>query len=181
MGDVFGGLAGAGSGAGAGRRELAALETVLDGAALWGLELDTRFRVLAGTFEPAAERYPWGEVADRRIQVLWFPVATILASLRREVDGERQLLSFGEEQLVDVVAALGGAPVAAPLFDQPEPTTGAWGPQFSLEGRSTAPDGTTRSITLRARTDELWFDLFARFDELELKDARGRDLALPTS
>ena len=176
MGDVFGD--GAGVPSGSGGFEPAALEAVLHGAALWGLELEPRFRVLAATFEPTADRYPWGETDDRRIQVLCFPVSTILASLRREVDGERQLLSFAEEQLVDVVAALEGAPIAAPLFDQPEPRAGAWGPEFSLEGRSTAPDGTSHTITFRGATAELRFDLFARFDEIEVKDPEGRDLSL---
>ena len=158
---------------------LAALEALLTGAALWGLELDPKFRVLGATFEPTAERYRWGPTDDRRVQLLCFPVSTVLASLRRETDGGPQLLSFGEEQLVDVVGALGGATVAPSLFDRPEPRAGEWGPEFSLEGRSPAGDGSSHSLTLHLRHDELRFDLFARFDQVAVKDPEGEELPLP--
>lgn len=166
------------------------LERVLDGAALLGLELDTRYRVLAATFEPQDDHYPWGRgvggvtVVDRRIQVLLSPVSTILASLRRTVPGtadpRTEIYTFGEDQLVDVVAAFGGAPVEPPLFGRAEPRPGSWAPQWSLEGRSTAGDGTTRTVTVSVRTVDadgsLALDLFARFDELLVKDPFGTDL-----
>lgn len=184
MADVFGGLTGDpdgpgdDDGAGGDRgRKLAALERVLDGAVLWGLELEPRFRVLAATVEPRPDRYPWGALDDRRIQLLCFPVSTILASLRQQ--GEPELLSFTEEQLVDVVAALGGAPLQTPLFSRPEPRPGEWGPRFSLEGRSTAPDGRRSTITVSAREDGLSLDLFARFDDLELRGPAGDQLPWP--
>jgi hypothetical protein len=161
-----------------GEPDLAWLEPVLDGAALLGVELEPRFRVLAVTVEPEPERYVWEERDDRRLQVLCHPVSTILASLRRESDGQRQLLAFEEDQLVDVVAALGGPALSAPLFGLPEPRPGEWGPRFSLEGRSTAPDGTGRTLTLSVATDDARFDLFARFDVIDLKDADGDPLAL---
>lgn len=180
MEDVFGGLAGGpGDGSGGGSVDLAALEAVLDGAALWGLELDPRFRVLAATFEPTAERYPWGETDDRRVQLLCFPVSTILGSFRRNLPLETELLSFTEAQLVDVVEAFGGAPVAAPLFAQPEPRPGLWGPRFSLEGRSSAPDGIRTTLTIAIAHEDLTLHLFARFDEVQLKAPDGTELALP--
>jgi len=180
--DVFGGLAGdPGDGSGGAPVDIPALEDVLDGAALWGLELDPRFRVLAATLEPTAERYPWGETDDRRIQLLCFPVSTILGSFRRNRPMETELLSFTEAQLVDVVAAFDGAIVATPLFGQPEPRPGSWGPRFSLEGRSSAPDGTRRTLTLAIAHEDLTLHLFARFDDLQLKAPDGRDLALPPS
>lgn len=180
MEDVFGGLAGGpGDGSGGGPLDLAALESVMDGAALWGLELDPRFRVLAATLEPTVERYPWGETDDRRVQMLCFPVSTILGSLRRDLPTETELLSFTEAQLVEVVAAFDGASVAAPLFGQPEPRPGSWGPRFSLEGRSSAPDGTSRTLTIALAHQDLTLHLFARFDEVELKAADGTELALP--
>lgn len=182
MEDVFGGLAGRpGDGPGGGGPDLAALNEALDGAALWGLELDPRFRVLAATFEPTAERYPWPDAGDRRIQVLGFPVSTILGSFRREQPMTTELLSFSEEQLVDVVATFDGATVTAPLFGQPEPRPGDWGPRYSLEGRSTAPDGVATTLRLSLRRDDLALDLFARFDEVQLKGPDGADLVLPSS
>jgi hypothetical protein len=178
--DVFGGLAGGpGDGSGGGDIDLPALEHVLDGAALWGLELDPRFRVLAATLEPTAERYPWGDTDDRRVQLLCFPVSTILGSFRRNLPMETELLSFTEGQLVDVVAAFDGATVAAPLFGQPEPRPGTWGPRFSLEGRSSAPDGVSRTLTVALAHEDLTLCLFARFDEVRLKAADGTDLSVP--
>lgn len=156
----------------------AALEPVLDGAALWGLELDPRFRVLAATFEPTADRYPWGEVDDRRIQVLMFPVSTILVSLRTFIAGKATLQTFDTEQLPDIVAAFDGAEVSGPLFGGGEPRPGEWGPEFSLQGRSSAPDGTAATVRLSLRVEDLALDVFARFDELRVKDARGDDVKL---
>ena len=181
MDNVFGGLAGGPDEPREGPRvDPPALEPVLDGARLWGVELDTRFRVLAATFEPDAGRFAWDHIDDRRIQLLCFPVSTILASLRRESDGQRAVLEFDAEQLLDVVAAFDGARVEGPLFGQPEPQPGSWGPQFSLHGRSTAPDGVRHTLTVALRHEDLALDVFARFDELQLTDAAGEWLTLPT-
>lgn len=180
MEDVFGGLAGGnGAGSGGGSVDLPMLEAALEDAAVWGAELDPRFRVLAVTVEPATARYPWGDVDDHRIQLLCFPVSTILGSFRRESPESSEVMMFTEEQLVDVVAAMDGAPVRAPLFSQPEPRPGTWGPQFSLAGRSSAPDGIGKTLTLSLRHEDLALDLFARFDELELKGPDGEGLSLP--
>jgi hypothetical protein len=162
----------------AGTVALERLEHVLEGASLWGLELDPRYRVLAATFEPTADRYPWAPVDDRRLQVLLFPVSTILASLRQRQDGRLVVRRFGDEQLLDVVAAFEGTPAASPLFGRAEPRPGQWAPEWSLEGRSTAPDGNRRTVTLRLRRDDLELDLFARFDEVEVKDATGGERSL---
>jgi hypothetical protein len=172
--DPFGDL----TGDDAGVVDLDALGQVLDGAALWGAELDTRYRVLALTFEPTAERYPWGDTDDRRIQVLCHPVSTILVSLRRTTPEGRVLLEFNEEQLVDVVAALDGPAATGRLFGGGEPRPGEWGPRFSMQGRSTAGDGTGRTITLDLGSDDLTLDLFARFDVLELRSPAGESLTL---
>ena len=156
------------------------LETVLDGAAVLGLELDIRYRVLAATLEPDATRDPWPHRDDRRVQLLAFPVSTILASLRRrQPDGQVALLTFTEAQLVEVVAAIDAPRWRSPVFGRPEPRPGEWGPRFSLEGRSSAPDGTRSSLRLELGDDEVDLEVFARFDEVALKDPDGADLALP--
>jgi hypothetical protein len=155
------------------------LEAVLDGAALWGAELDTRYRVLALTLEPTADRYAWGETSDRRIQVLLFPVSTILASLRAVVDGKATLQTFDADQLVDVAGAFGGVEVASPIFGGGEPRPGEWGPQFSMQGRSSAPDGTNATASISVHTDDAMLDVFARFDEVNVKGPQGANLQLP--
>ncbi|TVR36073.1 MAG: hypothetical protein EA388_05010 [Nitriliruptor sp.] len=181
--DIFGNLHAGGNGQGGGPRpDRDALEAALAGAALWGMELDPRFRVLAVTLEPTPERAgAWMRTDDRRIQLLCFPVSTIIGSLRRDGPDGRELLAFSEEQLVDVAATFGGVPVATPLFGRPEPRPGEWGPQFSLQGRSSAPDGTGQTLTVSVTEGELSLDLFARFDDLELKGPDGTDLPWPPS
>jgi hypothetical protein len=164
-----------------------ALGSALAGARLLGLELDTRYRVLALTVEPDGSDGPEGSgteggEVDARRQLLVSPVSTVLASLRRSPgDGQPvHVLTFTDDQLVDVAAAFGGASLEAPLFGRPEPRPGSWAPAWSLEGRSTAGDGVGRTLTVRVRTDdgpgELALDLFARFDEVLVRDADGRDL-----
>lgn len=159
---------------------LAALDAALAGAAVLGVELDTRYRVLAATFELDAEVDPWGPRDDRRIQLLCFPVGTVLASLRRrEPDGTAALLTFEESQLVDVVAALDGPVVSGAVLGQPEPRPGEWGPSFSLEGRSSAPDGTRHRLRLELARDAFHLGVFARFDEVLVRSAAGEELVLP--
>jgi hypothetical protein len=169
---------------------LAALEEALDGAALLGLELDTRYRVLAVTLELPDGHDPWGSgvpsdaagEVDRRIQLLVSPVSTVLGSFRREPagGGRGEVYTFGDDQLVDVAAAFAGAVPGAPRFGRPEPRPGSWAPTWSLEGRSTAGDGIARTLTVSVRTDdhdgELALDVFVRFDEALVRDAAGRDL-----
>lgn len=163
-------------------RTLDELDQALDGATLLGLELDPRYRVLAATLEPVAGRAPWetADADDRRLQLLCAPVSTILASLRRVDHGRVEVLRFAETQLVDVVAALDGPTVATPLFGRPEPRPGTWAPTWSLEGRSNAPDGTRRTLTVQVERPEadgtLELDVFARFDDVQVRDAAGRDL-----
>jgi hypothetical protein len=169
---------------------IAALEDAFLGASLLGIELDTRYRVLAVTLEPDASHDPWGsgdrgsedDEVDRRVQLLASPVSTVLGSLRRDPRGAApvEVYTFTDDQLVDVAAAFGGAVVDAPLFGRPEPRPGSWAPTWSLEGRSTAGDGVARTLTISVRTEdvagELALDLFARFDEVLVRDASGRDL-----
>ena len=152
------------------------LEDVLDQARLWGAELDPRFRVLATTVELAAGSSPWELGEDRRIQLLCFPVSTILASLRRTSVDPPEQVTFEAEQLVDVTAGFGGAVLEPPIFGRPQPRPGEWGPAFSLQGSSSAPDGRLHTLTLAVADAEARLELFARFDAFEVRDAQGEDL-----
>lgn len=156
------------------RSDVDRLEDVCAGAQLWGIELDPRYRVLAVTLEPQPGTAPWELVDDRRVQVLCSPVSTILAGLRRTATAE--VVTFEAEQLLDVSATFGGCTLAPPVFGRPEPRPGQWGPAFSLQGRSTAPDGRAHTLTLSVADTEASLDVFARFDELEVRHADGREL-----
>lgn len=153
-----------------------AVAATLDGASLWGLELETRYRVLAATLEPPADQHPRGAVDDRRLQVLFHPVHTILASLRRRADG--QVEAFTVDQLVDVAQALGGSPVRV-RFDDPEPAPGEWGPAWSLEGRARTDDGRAHSVTLQLEdaADRI-LRVYATFDGYEVRDPSGQAVDL---
>jgi hypothetical protein len=153
-----------------------ALERLLAGSPLLGLELDTKFRVLAATVEPPADRHPREGADDRRLQVLAHPVSTLLGALQREVDDQPRIETFETEQLSDVAAAFAGAPLQAPVLGRPEPRPGEWGPQFSIQGRSTAPDGRSRTVTFAVSTGDAHLRVFARCDVVEVRDAEGHDV-----
>jgi hypothetical protein len=155
-----------------------ALERLLAGSPLLGLELDTKFRVLAATVEPPADRHPRGDAADLRLQVLAHPVSTLLGALQRQVENQARIETFDTEQLSDVAAAFAGATLQAPVLGRPEPRPGEWGPQFSIQGRSTAPDGRSRTVTFAVSTGEAHLRVFARCDVLEVRDAEGNDVAV---
>lgn len=154
----------------------AALEARLAGAVLWGVELEPRYRVLSATVELAGVA-AGGSDGDARVLLVAHPVSTILAALRERTAAGSVLRRFTAEQLPDVASALGGAPLEAPVLGRPEPRRGAWGPSFGLEGRSGAPDGTRRTVTLAAVQDDLRLDLFVRCDVVELRSAGGSVLA----
>lgn len=153
------------------------LEQLLAGAALVGAELDLRYRVLGATIEPPAGAHPQGEVDDPRLQLLCHPVSTVLGVLEREVDGARHLETFEAEQLSDVTAAVSGAPLRPPVLGRPEPRPGEWAPQFSIQGRSTAPNGRRRTVTLEVASFDARLRLFVRCDEVELRDPAGEEVA----
>jgi len=157
------------------------LTAALTGARCWGIELDPRFRVLAVTVEPDPLRAV-GQPGEH--QLLCFPVSTLIVSLTRPVvtDGVERtaLVTFDLEQLTAVSERFGGAVMPAEPFGRPEPRPGSWGPRSSLEGRSSAPDGTRATLTLDLQAEDgARLRLFARFDEAELRD-RSRTVVLST-
>jgi hypothetical protein len=154
------------------------LERLLAGATLVGAELDLRYRVLGATVEPSADVHPRPGSDDLRLQVLCHPVSTVLGVLEREVDGARHLETFEAEQLSDVTAAFEGRPLQAPVLGRPEPRPGQWAPQFSIQGRSTAPNGRRRTVTLEVASFDARLRLFVRCDEVELRDPAGDEVAL---
>lgn len=156
------------------RRRLAGL---LASSPVLGAEIDIRFRVLAITIEPAAADHPAGDVTDRRLQVVLHPVGTIAAALVDHADPERPtVLQFDEDQLADVVGALAGATsTVAPLPDT-LPDFDDLGERLSLFGTAQVGDGTASNLHLRLADDPLTLDLWAAFDEAELRDPDGETL-----
>lgn len=161
--------------------DLAALSEVVTGARCWGIELDPRYRVLAVTIEPDPLRTP-GTAGEH--QLLCFPVSVLLVTVTRPVSEDGQdrtaLVTFDLEQLTAVSERFAGATIAPEPFGQPEPRPGTWGPQYSLEGRTSAADGTRATLTLELTTEDgSRLRLFARFDDVELRDG-ARTLVLGT-
>jgi hypothetical protein len=154
------------------------LERLLAGATFVGAELDLRYRVLGATIEPATDAHPRPGTDDLRLQLLCHPVSTVLGVLEREVDGARHLETFEAEQLSDVAAAFEGTPLQPPVLGRPEPRPGQWAPQFSIQGRSTAPNGRRRTVTLEVAAVDARLRLFVRCDEVELRDPAGEEVAL---
>lgn len=154
-------------------RRRASLEAALEGAVLLGVELEPTYRVLSATIEPAPGRVrPLG--MDPRLLLVAHPVSTLLAVLLETGGtGPASLRTFTTEQLPAVSAALGGATLTGPLLGRPEPRPGAWAPRWSLEGRSSAPDGTQETLTLRVEADDLRLGVFARCDVVELRRIDG--------
>jgi hypothetical protein len=153
-----------------------ALADVLTGARVWGVELDARYRVLAVTVEPDPVRTP-GTAGLH--QLLCFPVSVLLVALTRPVtedgEGRTALVTFALEQLTAVSERFGGARLDGAPFGRPEPRPGTWGPRYSLEGRSSAADGTRKTLTLDLDAEDgARLQLFARFDDVELRDAARR-------
>jgi hypothetical protein len=150
-----------------------AIADVVTGARCWGIELDPRYRVLGVTVEPDPLRAP-GMAGEH--QLLAFPVSVLLVAVTRPVvdDGaeRRALVTFDLEQLTTVSQRFAGATITEPPFGRPEPRPGTWGPRYSLEGRTSAADGTRRTLTLDLQTEDgARLRLFARSDDVELRDA----------
>lgn len=155
------------------------LGLLLSRCRLVGAELDLRYRVFAVTVEPDAGDHPLGEMEDPRLQLLCHPVSTVLGALEREVDGATHLETFEAEQLPDVAAAFEGAPLQTPVLGRVEPRPGEWGPQYSIQGRSTAPNGRRRTVTLEVVSFDARLRLFVRCDEVELRTPAG-ELVTPS-
>lgn len=158
-----------------------ALDTMLDGARLWGLEIEIRFRVLAVTVEPEASRHPEEVAADPRLQVLLHPVGRIAASLVRRTEDHLVIERFDEGTLDRVVDRLGGPRLAGPVVDGPEPRPQQWAPELSMEGASTVGDGTAHHAFFDVVGGERRLRLAAWFDEVEVRRPDGSpvDLAGP--
>jgi len=150
-----------------------ALSDVVGGARCWGVALDARYRVLAVTVEPDPFRSP---LTVGEHQLLCFPVSVLLVTVTRPIieDGVRRtaVMTFDIDRLTEVSERFGGAVIPTDPFGRPEPRPTAWGPVHSLQGRTSAPDGTRNTLTLDLRTDDgARLQLFARFDDVELRDA----------
>ena len=155
------------------------LRDLLLAGPVWGAELDITFRVLALTIEPAAELHPDPAADDRRLQVLLHPVSAVAASLLEHADGTTVVRRFDQDQLPDVVAALGGAvPVEDPLLDAP-PDLDALSPRLSMRGQATVGDGIRHHVHLRLEADDLTFELWASFDDAEVRTPEQWDPASP--
>lgn len=146
------------------------LRDLLRSGPIWGAEIDIRFRVLAVTVEPAAEAHPDPSAADPRLQVLFHPVSAVAASLVEHGDDDGGVVRrFDEEQLPDVVAALGGAVTTTDPLPGVPADLDALGPRLSLRGQASVGDGFRDHLHLHLDADDLSLDLWASFDEFEVR------------
>lgn len=158
--------------------DTARLDRLLGGARLWGLELETRFRVLSATVEPVAERHPEPGADDPRLQVVLHPVGRIVASLVRRVDDRATIERFAEDHLALVVDRLEGPRLEAPVVDGPTPEPERWAPELSLEGAATVGDGDAHHAVFDVSAGERRLRVAAWFDEFELRRPDGSQLEL---
>lgn len=157
----------------------ATLRPLLSGR-VWGAEIDTRFRVLALTVEPAADDHPDPASADPRLQVLLYPVSAVAASLVEDVEDGPVVRQFEEGQLADVVAMFDGArPDGDPLPDGPADLD-ALAPRLSMRGQATTGDGFRHHAHLHLESGDLALDLWASFDEVLVRGPDDWGAALPT-
>jgi hypothetical protein len=152
---------------------LARLRDLLTAGPLWGAEIDIRFRVLALTVEPDPRVHPRPEAADRRLQVLLHPVSSVAASLVEHTDDGAVVRRFDEAQLPDVVAAFGGAVPDDDVLPSRPPDLDAIASRLSLRGQASVGDGTSHHLHLHLSDADLTLDLWASFDEIEVRDPTG--------
>lgn len=154
---------------------LAALERRLDGARLWGVEIDLRYRVAGVTFEVDPDRHPLGTMFahDPRLQVLLFPVGRLTGSLRPAAASAP--VPVAVERLVELVESFDGPRISAPLFDGPAPDLGST-PSFS--GSTSARDGWAHRFTVRlSDADGRSLILELTFDAVRVRTAAGEEVA----
>lgn len=143
---------------------------------MWGLELETGFRVLAGTIEVTGDRHPDGaDVDDPRLQFLLHPVARIAALLTRSTPGGPVTIErFEEAQLPLVVDRLDGPTPTTVRLDGAGPEPASWAPELSLAGTSSAPDGRSHTLELELEGPEgRRLRLAVWFDEVEVRRPDG--------
>lgn len=145
------------------------LRDLLRAGPVWGAEIDLKFRVLAVTVEPAPDAHPDPSATDRRLQVLFHPVSSVAASLVEHGEEGEVVRRFGEEQLPDVVAALGGAVTATDPLPGTPANLDALGPRLSLRGQASVADGFRDHLHLHLVADDLSLELWASFDEFEVR------------
>lgn len=152
------------------------LRDLLRDARVWGAEIDIRFRVLALTVEPPR---PADATGDPRLQVLLYPVSAVGVSLVEDTEDGVVVRRFEEDQLPDIVALFeGAATTTEPLPDRPADLD-ALAPRLSMRGHASVGDGVLHHLHLHLEADELAFDLWASFDEVEVRGPDQWDQALP--
>ena len=156
------------------------LRDLLASGPVWGAEIDIRFRVLALTVEPDRDAHPAPEADDRRLQVLLYPVSAVAASLVEATDDGPVVRQFAEDQLPDVVALFDGAITSVdPLPERPADLD-ALSPRLSMRGQASVGDGIRHHLHLHLEAGDLTLDLWASFDEVEVRGPEQWGDALPS-
>lgn len=145
------------------------IDEVLDGATCWGAEIETQYRVLAVTVEPAPGRHPDGEVDDPRLQLVLHPCSEVAGRL---VHDRSTVEQFSVTQLVAVVDRLDGPVLHAPVVTaDAAPLTG----ELSFEGaaNATVRDGRRHTALFDLAGETRTLVLRVTYDEAELRRPDG--------
>jgi hypothetical protein len=148
------------------------LGIALNESTLLGFEVDPASRIGAATLSVLTLPETGPAPADRRIQILFFPVGRVVASLREGPPEEEKLVPFGITELLTVVQSFGGLPIYGWEFFDIEDSAAGWRSAPSLDWFSGA-GGSAHSITVFQEGPDRLLDLSVWFDELEIRTPTG--------
>jgi hypothetical protein len=112
---------------------------------------------------------------DTRIDLLLFPVGRVAASIVGSDGGVKQV---GIGDLGDLVRSVGGQPIYGwEFFDPPPGNLADWSNRLSLDFRA-GEAGLSHTLHLFQESTQGKLDICLWFDEIEIRDPDGRELAI---
>jgi len=156
-----------------------AIGLAMNEATLLGVEVDTESRMAGVTLDVLTLPERGDPPSDRRVQFVLSPVGRVAASLRlgRWNDAGAPVEHFEIGALLGIVESFKTSIYGWEFFDQHEKEMAGWGARLSVNWRS-GSDGLSHSLFLfQEGGPQRHLDLCIWFDELVLRDPRGREIA----
>jgi hypothetical protein len=160
--------------------EKRAIGVALNEATLVGLELDPARRLANATFAVLTLREEGPPPEDCRVQILFWPVGRLAASLRlgRWDDPDAEVVPFTVEELLSVVQSFGGLPIYGwECIDLHDEELAKWGDRLSLDHRA-GTAGMSHSILLFQEGHDRHLDILLWFDKLQVRTPDGSEIPL---